>query len=192
MSELLDRVVDDLKTRLPEHLSWLNKVYGRAYPMFMHRVENQKFFYPAAYIGNGEYLSLLPDDQKGNFCWLDVYDPQTIQMISRATVTYNCAIVFWLDTRDLAEDADDVETESLKLSILEAITKPGLIRGGVITPTAIYERPEYIYKGYTIEKLYAYNARYVDDAGQDVEKQYFMRPYYALRIELTIKVKATC
>lgn len=78
---LLDKVLQDMQTTLLVKLPWLNYAFGRAYKLVENRPDGAKFIYPAAYNGNGEYVSLLPNDNFGNFSWFDIYDPQKITQV---------------------------------------------------------------------------------------------------------------
>ena len=73
---LLDKILQDMQKSLMEKLKWLNYAFGRAYKLVEHRPDGNKFIYPAMYNGNSEYVSLLPNDNFGNFSWFDIYDPQ--------------------------------------------------------------------------------------------------------------------
>ena len=64
---LLDKVLQDIQKALMEKLTWLNYAFGKSYKLVDHRPGGDKFIYPAAYNGNGEYISLLPNDNLGNF-----------------------------------------------------------------------------------------------------------------------------
>ena len=62
---LLDKVIQDIQEALTTKLEWLSYAFGRAYKLVEHRSDGSKFIYPAAYIGNSEYVSLLPNDNFG-------------------------------------------------------------------------------------------------------------------------------
>ena len=83
---LLDKVIQDIQETLAKKLEWLNYAFGRAYKLVEHRDDGSKFIYPAAYIGNSEYASLLPNDNFGNFCWFDLYDPQEITTVVQSQI----------------------------------------------------------------------------------------------------------
>ena len=99
---LLDKIIQDIQLALKDKLEWLDYAFGRAYKLVEHQDDGGKFIYPAAYIGKSEYVSLLPNDNYGNFCWFDIYDAQNITQVVQSTpqFTFSGAIVFWfnLDT----------------------------------------------------------------------------------------------
>lgn len=191
---LLDRIIQDMQDVLTEKLSWLDLAFGKAYKLIEHRPDGDKFVYPAAYNGKGEYMSLLPNDNFGNFCWFDVYDPQEIiaNIQSRPQFTFDGAIVFWYDLSSIYEDDSVIYTEEIKDEIVRILTTPGFIKtSSKLTINSIYERPENIYKGYAVEKIYN-NFTYKGEGIQSIDKQFFSYPYAGLRIEFTITTRELC
>lgn len=188
---LLDKVLQDIQAMLKEKLSWLDYAFGRAYKLIEHRPDGNKFVYPAIYNGNGDYVSLLPNDNFGNFSWFDIYDPQVIDS-SIKQFTYSGAIIFWYDLSSIYEDSEVLYTEEIKKEIINALTAPGFIRTiGRLTINRIYERFENIYKGYALEKIYN-NYQYSGENIQDIDKQFFMYPYAGLRVEFNLTTRELC
>ena len=191
---ILDKVIQDMQKVLSEKLQWLDYAFGRAYKLVEHRPDGNKFVYPAAYNGNGEYISLLPNDNFGNFCWFDVYDPQRITEITQSLpqYTFNGAIVFWYNLSLIHDDSTVLYTEEIKDEVIRVLTTPGLITTtGKISINEIYERFENIYKGYSIERVYNSFA-YQGENIQDIDKQFFMYPYAGLRIEFSLTTRELC
>lgn len=191
---LLDKVIQDIQDTLVEKLKWLNYAFGRAYKLVEHGSDGSKFIYPAAYIGNSEYVSLLPNDNFGNFCWFDIYDPQEITAVvqSLPQFTFSGAIVFWLNLNSIFADADAMYSEEIKNEIIQVLTGPGLIKEqGRLTINKIYERFENIYRGYALEKIYN-NYSYKGEGIQEIDKQFFMHPYTGLRFEFTMITRELC
>lgn len=192
---LLDKVIQDIQDTLADKLKWLNYAFGRAYKLVEHDDEGNKFIYPAAYIGNSEYVSLLPNDNFGNFCWFDIYDPQEITSVTQSLpqFTFSGAVVFWFDLNSIFSDSNAMYTEEIKDEIVRTLTGPGIIKssGGRLTLTKIYERFENIYKGYALEKIYN-NYSYKGNGIQTIDKQFFMHPYAGLRFEFTLTTRELC
>ena len=105
---LLDKIIQDIQTKLKEKLTWLDYAFGRAYKLVQHQDNGGKFIYPAAYIGNSDYISLLPDDNYGNFCWFDIYDSQKVINVVQSTpqFTISGAIIFWFNLDSIFSDND--------------------------------------------------------------------------------------
>lgn len=191
---LLDKILQDMQKSLMNRLKWLNCAFGRAYKLVEHRPDGNKFIYPAMYNGNGEYVSLLPNDNFGNFSWFDIYDPQKITEVvqSLPQYTFSGAIIFWYDLSSIYEDETVMHTEEVKDEIMRVLTTPGLITTtGKFIINDIYERFENIYKGYSIEKIYN-NYTYKGEGIQDIDKQFFMYPYAGIRIEFTLTTRELC
>ena len=191
---LLDKVLQGMQTTLLVKLPWLNCAFGRAYKLVEHRPDGNKLIYPAMYNGNGEYVSLLPNDNFGNFSWFDIYDPQKITEVvqSLPQYTFSGAIIFWYDLSSIYEDETVMHTEEVKDEIMRVLTTPGLITTtGKLVINDIYERFENIYKGYSIEKIYN-NYIYKGEGIQDIDKQFFMYPYAGIRIEFTLTTRELC
>lgn len=191
---LLDKILQDMQKSLMNRLKWLNCAFGRAYKLVEHRPDGNKFIYPAMYNGNGEYVSLLPNDNFGNFSWFDIYDPQKITEVvqSLPQYTFSGAIIFWYDLSSIYEDETVMHTEEVKDEIMRVLTTPGLITTtGKLVINDIYERFENIYKGYSIEKIYN-TYTYKGEGIQDIDKQFFMYPYAGIRIEFTLTTRELC
>jgi hypothetical protein len=191
---LLDKVIQDMQQTLKTKLNWLNFAFGKAYKLVEHKEGGDKFIYPAAYVGNSEYASLLPNDNFGNFCWFDVYDPQIITQVVQSTpqFTFSGAIVFWLNLNTIFADSKAVYSEEIKDQITRVLTTPGIIKQkGTFSISAIYERFENIYKGYSIEKIYN-NYTYKGQDIQSIDKQFFMHPYSGMRFEFEITTRELC
>lgn len=191
---LLDKILQDMQKSLLDNLSWLNYAFGRGYKLVEHRSNGNKFVYPAFYNGNREYVSLLPNDNLGNFSWFDIYDPQQITAVvqSLPQYTFSGALIFWYDISTIYDDASVMYTEEIKDEILRLLTSPGLIRNtGRFVVNAIYERFENIYKGYSIERIYN-DRNYSGEGIQELDKQFFMFPFSGIRIEFTITTRELC
>lgn len=191
---LLDKILQDMQKSLMNRLKWLNYAFGRVYKIVEHRPDGNKFIYPAMYNSNGEYVSLLPNDNFGNFSWFDIYDPQKITEVvqSLPQYTFSGAIIFWYDLSSIYEDETVMHTEEVKDEIMRVLTTPGLITTtGKLVINDIYERFENIYKGYSIEKIYN-NYTYKGEGIQDIDKQFFMYPYAGIRIEFTLTTRELC
>ena len=191
---LLDKVLQDLQKALMVKLKWLDYAFGRAYKLIEHRPDGDKFVYPAAYNGNAEYVSLLPNDNFGNFSWFDVYDPQKITQVVQSLPQYSFkgAIVFWYNLRTIYPDESVLYAEEVKDEIIKVLTTPGLITTtGRLEINDVYEQFENIYKGYSIERIYN-NYAYKGENLQDIDKQFFMFPYAGIRIEFTLTTRELC
>lgn len=191
---LLDKIIQDIQTKLKEKLTWLDYAFGRAYKLVQHKDNGGKFIYPAAYIGNSDYISLLPDDNYGNFCWFDIYDSQKVINVVQSTpqFTISGAIIFWFNLDSIFSDNDAMYTEEVKDEIIRVLSTPGIVKQtGKLAINEIYERFENIYSGYSIEKIYN-SYQYSGQDIQSLDKMFFMHPYSGLRFEFTITTRELC
>ena len=191
---LLEKVLQDIQKALTDKLPWLNYAFGKAHKLVEHRPDGNKFVYPAIYNGQGEYVSLLPNDNFGNFSWFDIYDPQEVTSLiqSRPQFTFEGALVFWYNLDSIYDDASVLHTEEVKDEIISLLTTPGFITtNSKLEIKRVYERFENIYRGYMLEKIYNNNA-YKGEGIQDIDKQFFMYPYAGLRIEFTLTTREPC
>lgn len=191
---LLDKIIQDIQTKLKEKLTWLDYAFGRAYKLVQHQDNGGKFIYPAAYIGNSDYVSLLPDDNYGNFCWFDIYDPQKIINVVQSTPQFiiSGAVIFWFNLDSIFSDNDAMYTEEIKDEIIRVLSTPGIVKQtGKLVINEIYERFENIYSGYSIEKIYN-SYQYSGQDIQSLDKMFFMHPYSGLRFEFTITTRELC
>ena len=191
---LLDRVLQNLQDVLLDNLPWLDFAFGKAHKLVEHRIDGRKFLYPAAYNGNGEYVSLLPNDNLGNFAWFDIYDPQKIntKVAGLPSFSFEGALIFWYNLKDIFEDETVLYTEEIKDEVLRLLMTPGIISSvGSITITSVYERFENIYKDYSIERIYN-NYAYKGENMGDIDRQFFMFPYTGLRVEFNLTTRELC
>lgn len=191
---LLDKIIQDIQTKLKEKLTWLDYAFGRAYKLVQHQDNGGKFIYPAAYIGNSDYISLLPDDNYGNFCWFDIYDSQKVINVVQSTpqFTISGAIIFWFNLDSIFSDNDAMYTEEIKDEIIRVLSTPGIVKQtGRLAINEIYERFENIYSGYSVEKIYN-SYQYSGQDIQSLDKMFFMHPYSGLRFEFTITTRELC
>ena len=191
---LLDKIIQDIQTKLKEKLTWLDYAFGRAYKLVQHQDNGGKFIYPASYIGNSDYISLLPDDNYGNFCWFDIYDSQKVINVVQSTpqFTISGAIIFWFNLDSIFSDNDAMYTEEIKDEIIRVLSTPGIVKQtGKLAINEIYERFENIYSGYSIEKIYN-SYQYSGQDIQSLDKMFFMHPYSGLRFEFTITTRELC
>ena len=191
---LVERALQDIQQSLTDKLTWLDCAFGAAHRHIEYSANGRRFIYPAAYIGQGEYISLFPNDNFGNFSWFDIYDPQQISntIPSHPQITLDGALVFWYDLSSIYEDRAFIYSEEIKNEILRLLTTPGLLKGrNRITINRIYEKPENVYKGYAIEKLYDDSDMLSPDS-RFLDKHFFTYPYAGLRIEFTLTIQEPC
>lgn len=150
---LIDRVIYDLQAALSS-VEWLTNIFGRARRQ-VRRVKGREVFFPAVYVGGGEYRSVLPDEMDGNFVWFDVPDYYTADIPPKqyGSVSATIRMVFWFDEETIFGRGIS-NRDRLKENVLAALRR-ALIRGGRFTVSRIGELNENIYRGYSIREIEA-------------------------------------
>lgn len=183
---LLDRALQTMRKSLLAKLPWLKEAFGKAYKLYDSESISAKYNYPAAYVGKGEYLSLMPNDKIGNFSWFDIYSPQTVNCLSIQAPMFisEGSLIVWYDMESIFEDNLDIYSEEIKSELLAVIKSPDFLPNGCrIELGKIYETPETIYKGYAAERSISV---------QPIDKQFLVYPYFGIRIEFTLKINTQC
>jgi len=165
----IDKVVVQIQTVLKAKLPWLNYSFGRAQKMVTLK-NNQNYFYPGVHIGRGTYINVFPDQELGNYSFLIVEDPQSVDFRpnTQNNVRVKYSIIFWFNLNKIFPGVQDRNTEALKEQIVGVITRELRLHTGRIDLRQIFEQPENIYKGYSLK---------------EIDSQYMMQPYGGMRFE---------
>lgn len=169
MSEyLVDRVVESIRSQMV--FPWVNNSYGRAFRLVKTH-SGRDTYYPAAYDRNGEYVSLLPDEMKGNTMFFMVEQPHRFinwQPGIHNRMRCGFSIIFWYDIRTVYGKTS-FDTERVRFDVLKALRNVKILRASLrITETTETD----VYKEYTLS---------------ETALQHMMFPFYGLRVngELT-------
>ena len=174
----LDKVIVQIQDELKAKLPWLNYSFGRAQKLVTLR-NKQNYFYPGVHIGRGTYISVLPDQNLGNYSFVVIDDPQTVEFSPNTfnNIRVKYALVFWFNLDKIFPGVNDRSTEAVKEQIVGLITRNLRLTAGRITVTQIFEQPESIYRGYSLK---------------EVDSQYMMQPYGGIRIEGEMLLMEDC
>ncbi|MGL5979756.1 MAG: hypothetical protein ACRCZY_02545 [Phocaeicola sp.] len=169
---LIDSVLVEIQKGLIEKLTWLHQSFGKSQKL-VRKVGNNSFWYPAVHIGQGDYLSVMPDERIGNFSFFVIEDPQVINKDS-GILTTKASLIFWFNLNKIFK-SNDREIEVIKSQIITVLDKIYL-KNGRFTISKIMEQAENIYKGFSLK---------------EVDSQFLMQPYGGLRFEgeLIVKLK---
>lgn len=175
---LIDKAIDELSTHLMLNLPWLSNAFGKAYKL-VKVIENREISYPAIYMGNNEYSSVLPNEALGNYVFFEIRDPQNISTINigKIGLEVNVALVFWYNQSRIFGNTNFNYTEDIKQAILTTLNMPSVITSGRFTMETLQEEPSNIFKGYSIKQI---------------DTQYLMYPYAGLRVEGIFKLYDLC
>lgn len=172
---LFDRIIQQLQEGFKSKLNWLDYAFGRSYCIEEQTSSGIKK-YPGVYLADGNYLSVLPDDTLGNFLFFELYDPIKVDNIRNNRLSANGAIIFWLNADTIFQDKSVLYTEDIKLEVLQCINAMRLTSGS-IKVISIYDKPENIYKNYSISQI---------------DGQYLVSPYYGFKLNVEFSISELC
>lgn len=172
---LFDRVIQGLQSALAE-LSWLDHIFGRSERLVQMK-DGRKVYTPNVYRGNGEYISLYPDNTTlGNYCFFVLEEPQNVSKLNTTTNRLKApfALVVWVDMRKV--DGDKRNTEYCK-EVLLRVLRTAWLRHGHIEIARVYQLAENVFQGYTMD---------------EVDNQYLMQPFAGFRITGEMIIDEEC
>lgn len=175
---LFDRCICSLQDGLVKELPWLDHAFGRV-ERLVKEVGGVRRYTPNIYLGNDEYLLLLPDQGLGNFCYFVMDEPESVEWYpgDRSRLQSTFSLVVWVDMRTIDGDEDTRNTERIKAQVLRALNGGIWIRSGSITVESIYSRAENVFAGFTLD---------------EVDNQFLMSPFAGWRFEGTMIVNDEC
>ena len=182
---MLDRVIGEIQQGLVDNISWLNAAFGRSQRL-TKMMNGKKIVTPNVYCGgwNGhgenDYIETSPDSKIGNFAFFEIEDPQTIDAGPWARqIKAPFGLIVWFDLTRVYNTATNRNTEKLKAKILRVLNgRAGWhLTGGRIIINRIYERPENIYRGYTLS---------------EIDNQFLMHPYAGFRFDGILEYDELC
>lgn len=176
---IVDSVLIDFNKKMLTRLDWLTGAYGKA--QVLNRLDEKKrsIKYPAIYTGNGsEYISVLPKEAYGNFSFWDMQEAYEIDWIDNQmqVIEAKFGLVVWLNINQVLEADEKRNLESIKEEVMDCFIKNRVLNAR-IKLTGITEKNEEIYKGYSIK---------------EVEQQYLMHPFAALRFNGKMRIEKLC
>ena len=170
-AKLLDSVLSEFNGVLSSQLTWLNKTFGKA-QRNAQRTKNRLYYKPVIYSNEKDYISLEPNTTIGNFSFFDIQDTSEITTDYNPNITTNVGLIFFGDLLSIyTTNTEFYSIENVKADILDVLRKKRLTRCS-FDVLSVSERLENVYRGYSIE---------------EVETQFMMYPYFALRFELELR-----
>ncbi len=177
--EGVDAIASAINARLSSDLDWLTTAYGVVEKKGKQDAKGKDVFYPAIYVGDNEYHNLMPDEHLGNYSFFELKDPVKITgygLGQPLKIEANLSLVVWFDFNTVYSSAtmDNSNVRSVRKLVTDSLK--GSINGVSVMIGEIYYKGENVYKGYSFDQ---------------VENQYFERPYGGFRIDLTTIYKET-
>ena len=173
-----DKIIVEVQDSLIARLSWLTHAFGRCQRLSKVR-DKRTFVYPGIHIKSNEYLSLLPNQELGNYSFFEIEDPQSIDFNKNNfnIIRTKFALVFWVDLSTIFVGEIDRNTEELKAEIVKVLTRELFLKLGRLTLNQISEKAENIFKGYSLT---------------EIESQYLMQPFAGFRFEGELLFQELC
>jgi len=176
---LLDNIIGQIQLGLVNNIGWLDMAFGRAQKL-VKMIENKKYFSPNVYNGiANDYISLLPDSQIGNFSFFWLEDPNSVEWVPKqeGVIKSNFSLIFWFDLRRVYNQANNRDTETLKLEIMKVLNGGFWLKNGRVKVNKIYEEAENIYRGFTLD---------------EIDNQFLMHPFAGFRIDGELSIEEPC
>lgn len=182
---MLDKVIGEIQAGLVDNLSWLDVAFGRSQRL-TKKMNGKTIITPNVFCGgwNGhgenDYIEVSPDSHIGNFSFIEIEEPQTIDAGPwERTITTPFSLIVWFDLTRVYNEASNRNTEKLKGQILHLLNgRMGWhLPSGRVTVNRIYERAENIYRGYTLS---------------EIDNQFLMHPFGGFRFEGTLVFDEDC
>lgn len=175
---MIDRAISYIQDALISEIGWLDHAFGRAHTLVTKQEQNI-YTFPAIYIGDNEYLNVLPGQEVGNRIFFVVGDPQTLNFKPRRYNVINSPIslICWYDLSRIYADSSERNTEEIKRQILRFLTNLIMPNATRLTVEEIYEKAENIFRGYSI---------------REIDTQYLMQPFAGIRIDGTLTYREDC
>ena len=181
----IDRACGTIQTKLGERFEWLNHVFGKSQLLVKQKGSSKfrygtDYQYPAVHFKDRTYLDMLPDQKYGNFSFFIIEDPQEIEdfiphHLAKIHVRYS--IVFWFNLETIQTSKKTRELEKVKMDILRVLNTEMRFQNARLTVESIAERAASIYKEYSIK---------------EVDQQFLMQPYAALRFSGKMTINELC
>lgn len=168
--QMLEPLLTEMRTKLLAYFSWLDEAYLMAEPRQADRIDGDNYIYPGVLAGGQEYLNMLPDRHLKNYSYFDAASTDDIEwMRTRAKVQKQIGLVFFFSYKDLYPSTWQSSTiERVKSDVLQFFHETAFAAGQV-RPISFDQTAERIYDGYDHE---------------EIDRQFLMKPYGALRINL--------
>jgi len=173
----LDLVLNELSASLKSKLKWLDSAFTLSKTLELEK-SGRKYKYPAAYIGNGEFVSLLPDSSLGNYLFIEKIDPETVvEKGLHKSITTNIQLIFWFNLSTIFVETEYNLLENVKHEIYKHLSSPWILSSSILKTLKIYTENENIFEKYSL---------------QQVDNQFLMWPYAGIKFECSIKYSVIC
>jgi len=174
---LLENVAIELRTKLLSHFTWLGNAYLIA-QRHVKQMDGRDVRFPAVQVRGTEYISVLPDAHLGNHTYLDSGGTDTIDYHrARSRIETEVGLVFFFNYRDVyPTDWQSSTIERVKSDVLDFFAATSF-QSAKMRPLRFHTDPAGIYSDYDY---------------WEIKQQFLMKPYGALRIDLSVFYFQNC
>jgi hypothetical protein len=175
---LLDNVAIELRTKLMAHFNWLTNGYLIAERRVKRYEDGRDLRFPAVQVDDKEYINLLPDAHLQNHSYIERGGSDTIDyQRGRSQMQTEAAVVFFFDYRKVYPDEWGSSTiERVKSDVLDFFAQTSFTTAQ-IKPIRFHDTASSIYQDYDY---------------WEIDSQFLMKPYGALRVDLDIRYFQNC
>jgi len=175
---LFENVAIEMRTKLLAHFAWLTNAYLVAERRVRRYEDGRELRYPGVQVKGTEYLNLLPDAHLQNHSYLDRTGNDSIDYHrARSQVQTEMGLIFFFDYRDLYPTEWESSTiERVKSDVLNFFAATSFTTAQ-IKPIRFLDTAAGIYQDYDY---------------WEINSQFLMKPYGALRVDLSINYFQNC
>ena len=175
----IDLVFGQIQTAVAAEFTWLDHAFGKS-QLLATKQNKKEYKYPAVHYKNNKYLDMLPSKEYGNTCWFIVDDPQDIEEYvprKQLKLKANFSIVFWFNLNEIYPDSIYRDLELIKSQLYNFINNNIFYSNARVKLKNVSEGFSNIYKEYSTK---------------EIEQQYLMQPYAALRFQGDMEIIGSC
>lgn len=175
--ELLDYVCVEVRERLLNKLTWLDEGYLVAEPR-VRAMTVGEMSYPGVLSYKMEYLNMLPDGHLGNYFYFINDDPAEIDYeTNMSRMQHELGLIFSFDYRTVFGSGWEGKSISNVMRLIFDFFQVEFFRRSSIRPVRFRTSAGDIYEGFD---------------HQEIKRQFLMKPFGALRIDLNVSYYAKC
>ena len=176
--KLFENVAIEMRTKLLAHFDWLTNAYLIAERRIKRDGDGRELRYPAVQVRGTEYVNLLPDAHLKNHSYIETGGTDAIDYHrARSQVQTEVGLVFFFNYRDLYPAEWQSSTiERVKSDVLDFFAQTAFSTAQ-IKPIRFLDTAPGIYQDYDY---------------WEINHQFLMKPYGALRVDLSINYFQNC
>lgn len=176
---LFDKLISEVQLKLVTRLDWLDYAFGFAQTLVKNS-GSKPIRYPAVYIRSDRYEDVGPDQVLGNYCFATLSNQTGVETgsnfnTSSVLLKGKISIIFFVNLQDIYNNKDH-NIEQLKLDVISAFKQLNLTSGR-LTLNTLEEGAKNVFGDYDMSEL---------------DTQYLMQPYYALKLTFNAIVESPC